>query len=192
MNYYTRNNNIKLTIFVFFILLTICSETKAQMIENDITKGSYIYYDIFSEFDFEMTFYKDSTFVLRDRYGCNCMYQKGKYIAIDSSHLLLLNTTNIHYNTTYEVTRMITYDDNNCMCVSTRPFLFDNDTLSIINQDSLEIKKIKFYISNENVADLRVKATEDYIISQIGYETYVNNYGKGNLNEARRKLRDCK
>jgi hypothetical protein len=62
--------------------------------------------------------------------------------------------------------------------------LEDSDALNSCKTTS------EFVSSKESVSDLSLRAMEDYIIEKQGYDKYVTP-GRGDLNETRRKLRDC-
>lgn len=190
--YYMVKKRSKIVVsFLLYVLFPTNYTIVGQNPYGSITKCTYIIYNI-SDRNIELNFYPDSTFVLRDSFGCDRKYQKGKYKFVNSSKIIMQNETKIttYITSGYDVIDYVTYDERGNYLSSRDPVFIKDDTLSIINKDTIVLKQLKFVSSKESVSDLSLRAMEDYIIEKQGYDKYVTP-GRGDLNETRRKLRDC-
>jgi hypothetical protein len=183
--------------FFIFMCLTSCS--------SGLMNKRYIYIDADKEQDLELIMFKDSTFILKDMYGCNQMSQKGKWEYIDNNknsdyvNYILSDTTkffkstNIHNKVLYS---FISNVNNNKYIIKEDQYfpIVKTDTVSFVKNDKiLFFRGLTFTKSNKNIEQERIKILEERIIMRIGKEMYIKTIGEGiSIKKARENLSYCK
>lgn len=171
---------------------------------NKFTNAKYTYIDPHKEQDLQLVMYPDSTFILKDIYGCNRMIQKGNWSLLDmdreskylkialSDTINVVKYTNIHDKVYYS---FISNVDKIKYVIKEEQYfpLITKDTISIVKNDEiLFLRGLTFKKSNKNIEKERIKMLEKEIINRIGKKIYISTIGEGiSLKKARENLAYC-
>ncbi|GGE99265.1 hypothetical protein SAMN05443634_102298 [Chishuiella changwenlii] len=190
MKYYTF-------LFLSILLLVSCS--------SNFTNKRYVYINESKEHDIEIMFFKDSTFILKDVYGCNKMGQKGNWSFLNKRNNNKLNTsiilkdttkvsvsTNMHNKIIYSYTSSL--DNKKYMYTENSYFLLINiDTAYFTDKNILKINNFEFVHFNGNIEKKRIKILEKQLTNKVGKKIYIETLGKGiSSKKARENLKICK
>ena len=181
-------------IFLIFFLFAIG--------ENDFLNKRYTYINTDKEWEIELTFYPDSSFVIKDINGCVRMSQKGKWKngydkSLSQKVLYLQDTTSVVRNKLFNNKILYSYTSNydSSNYVSRQEYYFPlikQDTIYFIDSETLLFRGERFVVSNENLQEKRVKVIEDFYINKIGKEMYIKLLGDGeSIEKARENLTKC-
>ena len=184
----------KIIILIVFLSIS-CSST---LIDKRFTLVSTD-----KEWELELILYQDSTFTLKDEYGCNKLSQKGKWKVIQNTDnisiktLLLTDNIEIQYNTNRFGHKTISYEsdldglryENK---IENQFPLIIKDTLRLVSKNEVVYKTYTFVIFNGNIQDKRLKQLEEIYIDKIGKENYIEVLGEGkDIKKARENLLKC-
>lgn len=182
--------NLKIIRILFFVFILFpCMGANLQ---NIYVGQRFILNQPFKDRNYELVFKTDSVLILSDSFGCQQFYQNANYIVLDSTNVLIVKKSNVGKVVTFGKQRTQTYDQNNNMVISTDSVSLSTDTLHFESQDSLKNGQFIFVRSKDNISDISIKELEEFLIENIGYDNYINDFGNGDIYEARRKLKECR
>ncbi len=155
------------------------------------------------EWELELILNQDSTFTLKDEYGCNKMSQKGKWKVIENTDdasvktLLLMDDIEVQNNTNQFGHKIISYEsDLDGLRYKNKkenqfPLIL-SDTLRLVSKDKALYKAYTFDVYNGNLQDKRLMQLEKIYIDKIGKENYIKSLGEGkDIKKARENLLKC-
>lgn len=182
---------------VFFIPMFLILQSCIQ----DFTSKKYGFVSTIQEWEIELVFKDDNTFILKDRFGCNQLLQKGKWKILDKDDerlVLLLEDKEIKIENSEDrfKRKIVTYkSDVDGRTYSNRQEsqfpLITKDTV-VISKSSLLLNNKTFVETTENLQMKRVLQIEVEFINKYGEKDYIESFGEGKSKElARKNLIKC-
>lgn len=186
---------MKRIIYIIFSSLCLASCSAS------FTNKRFVYIDKEKEWEMELVFKPDSSFILRDRYGCVQMSQKGKWSIMmnDTMDKALVVSDTTFVKVGYNLFDKIRYsyrsnaDGKQYMFTEDQYFpLIRLDTMYIVDKNNIQFRKMNFYTFEGNLQRKRIRMIEEFYISKIGKSAYVNSIGEGvSVKKARLNLLKC-
>lgn len=187
----------RLFLFKFLLIIFSC--------KSNLVNKRFTMINTNKEWDIELRLLKDSTFVLKDMYGCNRMAQKGSWEVIENvsplfSKTILLKDNKINpiYSTNFHDFKIITYKSTldgkeyKNKVVNQYP-LIKSDTLYFNKKNKLIFRNHIYKVFNGSLEKKRVAYLEKFYINKMGKKLYIETIGDGeSLKSARMKLKECK
>ena len=157
------------------------------------------------EWELELVMKKDSTFTLKDEYGCNKMALKGNWSVIENTDELsiktILLTDNIKVehsvNAIFTHIKYVTYQsDLDGLHYINRedeqfPFI-TKDTIRLVAKNKILLKGYTFDVYNGNLQQKRLMSIEKIYIDKFGKNNYIKIFGEGKgIKKARENFLEC-
>ena len=155
------------------------------------------------EWELELILKKDSTFTLKDEYGCNKLSQKGNWKVIENTDdvsikmLLLTDNLEVQDNLNQFGHRTISYqsdlDKLRYENKEENQFpLIINDTIRLITKDKVLYKTFTFDVYDGDLQEKRLMLLEKTYIDKLGKDNYIKTLGEGKgIKKARENLLKC-
>ncbi len=184
-----------LIIIFLVVLLNSCSSSfvgkRFVMVSTD------------KEWELELILKQDSTFTLKDEYGCNKMAQKGNWRVIENTDDLFIKTVlltdnldvqnnvnqfghkTISYQSDLDGLRYENKEDNQFP-------LIKNDTIRLVTKDKVLYKTFTFDVYKGDLQQKRLMLLENIYINKFGKDNYIKTLGEGKgIKNARENLLKC-
>lgn len=156
------------------------------------------------EWELELILKSDSTFILKDEYGCNKMAQKGIWKMTTNSpdsllmiKIIVTDTLNVQKNTNMFGHKIISYTSNlDGLRYSNKEGnqfpLIKNDTIYLVTKNKALYKGFTFDVYNGQLQKKRVMLLEKIYIDKFGKDLYIKTLGEGiSIKKARENLLEC-
>jgi hypothetical protein len=186
-------------LIVCLILLTLYS------CSSSIIGKRFVYYNSENESDLELIFNKDSTFTLKDEYGCKRMSQKGNWLKMESDEktfflyrLILFDSTKPSVSINLFGKKIYTYKSNcdgKIYTIKEDSYfpLISKDTITIMNSKNIIFRGLYFFKFKGNIEEVRIINQEKEFIKKFGKKAYIQTIGQGiSVTKARESLKECK
>lgn len=155
------------------------------------------------EWELELVLKQDSTFTLKDEYGCNKVAQKGNWRVIENTddisiktvlltdNLEVQNNVNqfghktISYQSDLDGLRYENKEDNQFP-------LIKSDTIRIVTKNKALYKTFTFDVYDGDLQQKRLMSLENIYIDKFGKDNYIKTLGEGKgIKKARENLLKC-
>jgi hypothetical protein len=155
------------------------------------------------EWELELVLKQDSTFTLKDEYGCNKVAQKGNWRVIENTddisiktvlltdNLEVQNNVNqfghktISYQSDLDGLRYENKEDNQFP-------LIKSDTIRIVTKSKALYKTFTFDVYDGDLQQKRLMSLEYIYIDKFGKDNYIKTLGEGKgIKKARENLLKC-
>lgn len=155
------------------------------------------------EWELELVLKPDSTFTLKDEYGCNKLSQKGNWAVIENTDdstiktILLTDDLKVQNNVNQFGLRTISYlsdlDGLRYENKEENQFpLITKDTIRLVTKGKVFYKTFDFDLFEGNLQEKRLSALEKLYINKLGKDNYIKILGEGKgIKEARENLLKC-
>ncbi|MEE9337835.1 MAG: hypothetical protein V3U87_07120 [Methylococcaceae bacterium] len=155
------------------------------------------------EWELELILKQDSTFILKDEYGCNKTAQKGNWRVIENTDnasvktFLLTDNLEVQNNVNQFGHKTISYqsdlDKLRYENKEENQFpLMINDTIRLVTKDKVLYKTFTFDVYKGNLQEKRLMLLENIYINKLGKDNYIKTLGEGKgIKKARENLLKC-
>ena len=148
--------------------------------------GTLNYYHVEPFKEQEIMFYlkNDSTFIFRDKIGCNQFEFAGRYKKVGDN-----NKTNYFVLNSVKQNILSKYTSESVF------FIQNDDSALVINADRISIHGQIFIATsreNINLQKIRYKKLKNYYTEWLGEKGFLETFGNGSKKEAKKRLLDCK
>lgn len=181
------------TTAIISIMLIIASCTPK------LTNSIYSTVEPWKEWEVELVFHKDSTFKMKDRFGCNLFAYSGQWHYNKSATLgfiVLNDTTKSEYIKSHDMYQFFNKETQKQQVVKIDKYfpVISTDTVWVLNKRQVCLRGLVFDRSgsSKNLAKQRVKMIEDFYISKMGKGLFIKTFSDGGgIKKARKNIREC-
>jgi hypothetical protein len=184
------------------IILSVIAALLIVSCTPKLTNSKYTSVEPWKEWEIELLFKKDSSFVITDRFGSNVFDFSGRWHYYQDSVLdfiVLSDTAKSEYDKYHDLFQFYNKKKQKQQVVRADRYfpVISTDTAWVLNKRQISFRGLTFDIrklsSKKDLSDERVKKIEDFYISKIGREFFIKTFGEGKgMDEARKNIKEIK
>jgi len=184
------------------IVLIVSTHCLVSACSSSYLNQRYAYVDKEREWEMELVLKADSTFLLRDNYGCIQMRQRGTFKRLINNSkqqtLVLSDTTRVEVRSNVFQKKRYSYLSN----VDYKQYMFTEDqyfplvsldTVYVLDDRRVLFRGMTFERFHGNLQKRRIRLVERFYIERFGKDLYIKSIGEGiSVKRARENLKKCR